>query len=613
MASISFIRKRYFYIFVFIAINAILGVFWSWRSNYRTTNSWIGKAYIISSKIQLHREILEAAKICGFQPQIIPPKLPFAEQYDYSKDRMYKECIGIKGRSLLPFNVSGATNLSLAELSLVCSHRHVMDIISQDSSMSDSDWALIMEDDAALNPKVDKSRALFYVENSVKYARQYNPVEGFIYFGICRGSCSNRFSGFLFDRKFTIGSKCYGYCTHAYAITKYTARNLFGLMYTDKFLFNNSFVQIDQAMNNYFGQANRSLHALVAGFNIPSPRVTEHVGLMYQWKRTGKVNEKGTSLRSNLFQPQTCFIMRGDGGSIPALLQQYAVLIGLCIARNDSIHPLQCASFVSPQKNPIFDVFSERFNVRKVACSPNNVVVTDSQILKEIPVRDAISRVKYGSTFVGPFKNAPLYPGLQPWLRQVLDTASPYDQSQVVADEKSVSTSAWFRLPEWMSMTYSATMDSVSCAPSATKVCVHVSTDGYSDEDIALAGSFYVAAFHHLSRIYPEGIAMQLFLDKKIKESDLRGLLSLQSAPYHAPICMIPHRKRYRDVVEGAGDSSGVGWEAEHDVWTIQQLQGCSRIVVAKSEVGWWAAYLSTAEVFISSQAKRILPSWTVI
>eukprot|EP01036_Dinobryon_divergens_P034267 gene34267-44268_t len=478
--------------------------------------------------------------------------------------------------------------------------------------MSDYDWALIMEDDAVLNPKVDQSRAFFYVKKAIHYARQDNPVDGFIYFGICHGGCRKKISGFSQDRDYIVGSRCFGHCTHAYAVTKNTAKNFFGLMYSDKFLFNNTSVQIDRAMNNFFKSSrivHRSLHAMIAGFNIQSPDEIKHVGLMYQWKRTNDTKMVGTSLRSNDFQPQTCVIMRGDGGSIPALLQQYAVLIGLCVGRNASLHPLQCASFVSTQKNPIFDVFSERLNVRKVACAPNSVVVTDSQILMaKVPIQDAFSRLKYGSTLVGSFTNFPLSSAGLPWLRQCLDSASPYDHS-LVDNEKGVSNSAWSWLSEWMP---SRVIDSVSCAPTATKVCVHVSTDGYSKEEITLARSFYTAVFYYLCGMYPKGVALQLFLDKTVKDSDLRDLLSLQPALYPAPICMIPPVKRYGGVVQSV-EGSSAEWEAEHDVWTIQQLQGCSRIVVAKSEIGWWAAYLSNAEVFVSSQDKYIPTAWTII
>ena len=60
------------------------------------------------------------------------------------------------------------------------------------------------------------------------------------------------------------------------------------------------------------------------------------------------------------------------------------------------------------------------------------MVVTDSQILMaKIPIRDAIALVKF---LVGPFKNVPLYPAGQPWLRRVLDLS-------LVANEKSGSNS----------------------------------------------------------------------------------------------------------------------------------------------------------------------------
>ena len=50
-------------------------------------DNFIGKAYIISTKLQIPQYTLEAAVACGFQPQILPAVLPFGEQYENSREK----------------------------------------------------------------------------------------------------------------------------------------------------------------------------------------------------------------------------------------------------------------------------------------------------------------------------------------------------------------------------------------------------------------------------------------------------------------------------------------------------------------------------------------------
>jgi GR25 family glycosyltransferase involved in LPS biosynthesis len=46
------------------------------------------------------------------------------------------------------------SSLSLGELALICSHRKVMERIVNDTSIGESDFSLILEDDAKLHYKV---------------------------------------------------------------------------------------------------------------------------------------------------------------------------------------------------------------------------------------------------------------------------------------------------------------------------------------------------------------------------------------------------------------------------------------------------------------------------
>ena len=584
------------------------------RSN-PTKEDWIGYAYIISTKLHIPDDVVSAAKACGFLPQKLPPKLPFGEHYAYQKKIMYESCFRVPGRDLLPYESSlNARYTSLAEISLVYSHRYALDLIAQDDSMQDSDWALIMEDDAVLNPQVGCDKAHLYSLEAIKAARAQNLVEGFIYYGLCGGFChQTQTVSVVVNDSFRIGKLCYGYCTHAYAVTKYTAKTLFSDMYTNALLTSNM-LQIDQGYRNIFGinvQNSSLLNAMVVGENFPSPDISTHVGLMYQCNRTDK--NRGTALVSDEFRSQTCFILRSDGATVLQLLQHFAMLVSICLLKKTDPH--QCASF-APSSNKarrnIFEQFVTQFRIRDVQCTHNNVTVRFSPAAHKGKghahagrlldrTRNMIANISYGSVITpGSVEKMPLVPETAVFVKELLYVSSPY-----------IRTVHSYRSDDGSSLLLSE-LDKLSLCKSsavyksqAVGVCVHVSADNNNNDSnsssVEALQRYFSNVLRNLSESFPGGIAMTFILDKAVQDPLLKSLLLCSQSQFNSSACV-------RGLVRYGNKDRGV----DHDLWTIRQLHDCKIIVLTGGFAGWWGAYLSNAEVIVSSLVKNALPSWKV-
>ena len=555
-------------------------------------STWIGDAYVVSTKLHIPDDVMFSAKACGFLPQKLPPKLPFGEHYEFNKNVMYKSCFGVAGRTLLPFESSKyAQHTSLAEISLICSHRYALDLIAHDSTMQDSDWALIIEDDAVLNPQVGHENARLYSLEAIKAARLQHPVEGFIYFGICGEGCSQKDSVLVND-SFSIGKYCSGFCTHAYAVTKYTAKFLFPDVYNNVFMKSRT-LQIDQAYQEYFSTKRSRISAMVAGVNFHSPDEFSHTGLLYQCNRTSNVKVTGTALASNVFRPQTCFIVHSDGTTVRQLLQHYVSLVSMCLLRQ--VDPHQCASFAAGKNNKrFFNKFSNAFRMRKVTCVYNNAAVTlDHSILQQQNLsHNLIANISYGSALsLELVDKLPLVPGAESFVRELLKIASPNI-------EKRLPTLNGF---DWLSSSSLSLINPILCAPDATDVCVHLSVDRSFNVDSLRR--YFSSAVHSLSQRYTRGVAMKFIVDKAVQDSQLKALVPRSHSNIESPIC-VRALTRY----------DGYASDNDHDIWTIRQLRDCKIIVLTGGITGWWGAYLSSAaEVIVSSSLKNALPSWMVL
>ncbi len=103
------------------------------------------KAYVISTDVRLSTAVSNTIFNMGMIPILAPAVLPYAELYS-NKTQFVASVFG--------FDLSPVSGLTFAEISLIASHKSVMDKIAQDYDISEDDWSLVLEDDARLVPSV---------------------------------------------------------------------------------------------------------------------------------------------------------------------------------------------------------------------------------------------------------------------------------------------------------------------------------------------------------------------------------------------------------------------------------------------------------------------------
>ena len=189
------------------------------------------------------------------------------------------------------------------------------------------------------------------------------------------------------------------------------------------------------------------------------------------------------------------------------------------------------------------------------------------------------------------FEQLLLVPGAEAFVRELLQIA-PQNA------EKRLSTFIGF---EWLSSSSSlSSISPTSCIPNATDVCVHFSVD--SSFSLVKLRRYFSSVVHSLSQRYPQGVALKFIVDKAVQDSHLKALVLRTLSKIKSPIC-----------VESSTRYDGYANNNDHDIWTIRQLSECEVIVLTGGIAGWWGAYLSSAEVIVSSGQKNALPSWTMV
>ena len=126
----------------------------------KNKNVTFGNAYIITTNTHIPPAAKEAAIQCGFRPILFPAIQPILSVFR-DVDSMYQSCLpGIfssnstsKGRTAALLSYAKRA-LTLGEVALICSHSRVMQIIAEDGSRKNSDYSLILEDDAKLHPRI---------------------------------------------------------------------------------------------------------------------------------------------------------------------------------------------------------------------------------------------------------------------------------------------------------------------------------------------------------------------------------------------------------------------------------------------------------------------------
>jgi len=219
-----------------------------------------------------------------------------------------------------------------------------------------------MEDDAVLHPSLTPSKARRAMEDSINLVNQRGSmVAGILYLGICLrydipSHCVGGISSTT-QLDINVGFKCFGCCTHAFAITKKTASLFLNELYDYNFLSRqDGLSQIDQALLYFVRrqqEVNKNLISMVVGINLESPESKplfgSHNGLMYQCNRTQSTMQLGTSLSSDVFRPLPCYSMILSESTMAKGLFQVATLVGACVRAGT--HPKFCASLVSVKSN----------------------------------------------------------------------------------------------------------------------------------------------------------------------------------------------------------------------------------------------------------------------
>jgi hypothetical protein len=256
------------------------------------------------------------------------PMRAFSPPANYAYDDMLYFCLGYE---LKP----SAHNLSINQLSRICSHRGVWDIISSDPGMKPDDWSLILEEDVAIQKTSTSSRELVHSALSLPA----NIQKGFVYLGICKDNM----------------------CSHAYAITKAFASKMHSALFCGGGLCR--IMTLEVALKAYFHINERQPEV--------GNKILYSMGL---FQRINHHNMGFDSLSNNMSVAfHTCYRHKW-GGRLGNLLFKYASLVGICIKNN--MHPYSCAE-MTPNILAIDDFgrpikkFANLFNIPHTSCPAN--------------------------------------------------------------------------------------------------------------------------------------------------------------------------------------------------------------------------------------------------
>lgn len=302
---------------------------------------WFGKSYILTTEPRISEDSVLAARACGFDPYLLPVEMPWNHVHG-STESYINYCLSTPtGSATHTQNIQfmKSTNMTLGEISQICSHRKALQKIVSDEFLSEEDWTLILEDGAKLHPAATNARELI---SEAIVTQRLNYAYGFIYLGTCHPSCLTIKEKYARD--------CYGNCTHAYAITKSRAQTLYeelycrvnhhkapcGLHKADN--------RIGISLAEHFAHPVRSAwdkkhqpRALLLGLHLKSPIQENSFGLIYQSQLPAAPAHIGLMKALGFDQLLTspthnCLNIKFDG-RMGNLLFQYGSLIGICVKR----------------------------------------------------------------------------------------------------------------------------------------------------------------------------------------------------------------------------------------------------------------------------------------
>mmetsp|Transcript_25318 Transcript_25318/g.34824 ORF Transcript_25318/g.34824 Transcript_25318/m.34824 type:complete len:1153 (-) Transcript_25318:1701-5159(-) len=548
-------------------------------SDTSPTSNWLGKAYVISNKLYLPDAVISAAQACGFSPEILPALLPYAEVYRSNPEDMYKKCI----RSTYPYKQSNIRLLSVAELSLICSHLAAYQAIASDPTIYESDWSLIMEDDAVLHPSLTPSKARRAVEDSIKLANRRGGTQpGFMYFGICAKDCFGSTAP-TSQQDIQLGLNCYGYCTHAYAIKKKTASIFLKELYDKNFISRKmARSQIDQALlyfiRTHLKTYKSKLHSIVIGVNLVSPDFDDHNGLMYQCNRTKSAIEKGTSLTSGAFRSLPCYRMvLSESNTVSNSLFQIATLVGACIRAET--HPKFCASLISSGNSN--SAALQSFMTSALSLSPiakcslrSSIANEDSEVVQTLISNTNKSDIldTFGATLKGSFRQLRYFhPHATRMLYEMISKVGCF----YVKKQK-----------------YCFPVNEVN---EIGDVCVSLSafqsTSGHNIPEKSIL-SYYIAAIDSFKRKNnPSSIIRLRIINETVSPTpnEIKIIKSLQES-------LVKHYQSDQNVRFQFLWSESLKNQSPYvlEMSVVRNLATCSQVIASNSLLSWWGAYFAT-------------------
>lgn len=542
---------------------------------------------------------------------------PFGELYNYDRKTLIG-CMVANGDDLTSGrHYYNSKQISLAEISLICAHRKALALIANDPDTRDSDWSLILEDDATLNPDAAiEARALSEAATGATNPIRGHPQAGFLYYGFCSGKCLN------VSQSGTFGSNCYGYCTHAYAVTKHSAARIFDQMYSlrnNGSLIRNSlnlnYSQIDQAYVAHFKPAflqatsrQKLPSASVVGFNYRSPEVSTHLGLLYQRDKLMS-DRSGSNLGMDKpFQPLKCFAMIPQGG-VGELMFQYAAMLGFC--HRLGYETDACPHFRIEHSTDMFtrEVVTSVLHglgiQNPVTCKRNGTLPV---VFRETDHREELRHLRAIAVSISATDTAVLEP---PTPTMTTPTPTTFDvnltRSQLthlnlkfnppdgaildgqflsfryfdlircgIRQRFKVSPRLANKAHTWLSkQRFNATVTSKEAV-----VCV------LRDLDWPEGSAYYNAALRHFHTLERSLSVLNFNVDSKLMQRSSGTLptakLKLRSLDSHDRNGM--SRKEIRVVVED-------------ELVLMKAASRCANLVIGRTTIGWWAAYLADENV----------------
>jgi len=446
------------------------------------------------------------------------------------------------------------------------------------------------------------------VEDGIKLANKRGPTRSVLmYFGICSKDCFGSTTP-TSQQDIKLGVNCYGYCTHAYAITKKTASVFLSELYDKNFVSRKKArSQIDQALlyftRTHWKAYKSKLHSIVVGVNLVSPDFEEHNGLMYQCNRTKRAIEKGTSLSSDSFQPLPCYRMVLSESTVAEGLFQVAALVGACVRAGT--HPTFCASLVSANsKSASLQIFMQSAlslsPTAKCSLKTEGNAKEDSDVVQILFTNTStnlsplnISNT-FGATLEGSFRNLQYFHPRATWI--LYELISKVD-CFYVGKEKH-------------------------CLPRNEKygrndVCLSFQTtpNDYNSQKSII--SYYIAAIDNFKSNRSGSIRVKIFEDTDTSSMNAIPLKDQLLRHYHGDSNVI---------FQSFSASAILKHSFVFEMTILRHLATCTNLIASNSLLSWWGAYFASqigdAVVFVPEKDNRTvsssscgmhLPSWHVV